>query len=93
MKASRKYLAVLHAACAAAFAAQGAIAAEPAEAQKQADKKLEKKSKPGEINGFNPQPEPPGDKSGKRNPGAAQGFNPQPDPPGIGGKANQQIKQ
>jgi hypothetical protein len=33
---------------------------------------------PGSLVGFNPQPEPPGD----RDPGEAVGFNPQPDPPG-----------
>lgn len=39
---------------------------------------------PGQAQGFNPQPEPPGDKSarGKVKPGQAQGFNPQPEPPG-----------
>ena len=50
--------------------------------------------KPGQAQGFNPQPEPPGDKSarGKVKPGQAQGFNPQPEPPGdkngLGGVGN-----
>ena len=40
--------------------------------------------KPGQAQGFNPQPEPPGDKSAHAlvKPGQAQGFNPQPEPPG-----------
>jgi hypothetical protein len=44
---------------------------------------------PGIINGFNPQPDPPGDKADAGTQGlkilnveAAHGFNPQPDPPG-----------
>jgi len=46
---------------------------------------------PGLIHGFNPQPEPPGDRLSRLyvisnsvfvKPGDAQGFNPQPEPPG-----------
>ena len=38
---------------------------------------------PGVAHGFNPQPEPPGDRSGLfENPGVSHGFNPQPEPPG-----------
>lgn len=38
---------------------------------------------PGSLRGFNPQPDPPGDKGGFTNPGMLKGFNPQPEPPGI----------
>jgi hypothetical protein len=41
------------------------------------------KVKPGEAQGFNPQPEPPGKAKLLLKPGEAQGFNPQPDPPGV----------
>lgn len=40
--------------------------------------------KPGEAEGFNPQPDPPRIK-GTVSPGEAEGFNPQPDPPRIKG--------
>lgn len=55
---------------------------------KPVDKTLLTKVKPGEAQGFVPQPEPPGDKlrSHRLKPGEAQGFNPQPEPPGKLGK-------
>jgi len=37
--------------------------------------------KPGEAQGFNPQPDPPGSVR-PSSPGETRGFNPQPDPPG-----------
>jgi 2-oxoisovalerate dehydrogenase E2 component (dihydrolipoyl transacylase) len=40
--------------------------------------------KPGEAEGFNPQPDPPRVK-GVVSPGEAEGFNPQPDPPRVKG--------
>jgi len=37
---------------------------------------------PGEIRGFDPQPDPPGAKPSRQlNPGVIHGFNPQPEPP------------
>ena len=41
---------------------------------------------PGSIQGFNPQPEPPGIGAMLLTPGAIQGFNPQLEPPGIGAR-------
>ena len=84
---TEKFLAMT-AICAATMLGQAALAADqgdsqkPGNAQKQQDKKTEKKGKPGDIYMFNPQPDPPGDKNGLKNPGTAKALNPQPEPPG-----------
>lgn len=81
----------------ALFAATNAMASSSEDTQSKRGATLVKKAKPGEAQGFNPQPEPPGDvaklkSSGQVNPGEAQGFIPQPEPPGNGlsSKSSQQ---